>query len=352
MFLYIIEIMKGQKRGLISYLLIPLLFFISMFWKLAISLKNWGYSLNVFKQKKMKPYVVSIGNITAGGTGKTPLTIFLANQLTDPFAVIARGYKSNVKSDVVLANESSVFQEIGDELLIIKKRFPFSTVLASKDRKKAIEYVEKNNIPIVILDDAMQYRKIKKDLEIVVLNNKDPWGRGHFLPYGFLREPKKSLQRADLIVVNHVDKDIYSLKKEIRKYSKTNIVCFKHVMKSFKDINKNKRELKSKKIAAFCAIANPECFFSSLKELGFEIVLSLKLLDHEPIDNKKLSVFVDKAKKQGANYIVCTEKDIVKIDKVFQDVVYLEIDLEIVEGQDYWKNMVEKISKNVNKEGG
>ena len=356
LFLYIKEVIDRRKK---IVFLLAILSFISVFYRLIAFVRNALYDLKILKQvilKKIK--IISIGNIVAGGTGKTPFTIFLANHLNNAshlnkqkLAIITRGYKSKYENKSLIIDKHSKFisKDLPDEAMIFVNRVKEATVFIGKRKLLSIKKAQSLDFALAIIDDGFQTRGLKKDFEIVILNANEPFAKGYFLPRGYLRESHKSLKRSDFIVVNNAKNKILTLESEIRKYTNSPIIYTHPIANKFLDLYKNEMKLeKNAKVAIFSAIANPDHFFSTIKDLKFEIVNSLNLLDHAKIRDKQLDNFMQKSLKKGAKAIITTQKDAVKLDfnKTFSlPIVYLEIDLKITANEALFRGLVEKIMK-------
>ncbi|NGX34405.1 MAG: Tetraacyldisaccharide 4'-kinase [Candidatus Anoxychlamydiales bacterium] len=351
LFLYAKDVIDGKKK---NFFLSKFLTFLSVFFRFGSFFRNLLYDLNFLKAKKVKCRVVSIGNIVAGGAGKTPFTIFLAKKLIDKsrLAIITRGYKSKAETSQVVINKDSKFlaNEVSDEALVLKNHLKNTSIFIGKDKAKSALNASEMNFDLVLIDDGFQYRKLKKDVEIVIINAIDPFGKNSFLPKGFLRESPKNLKRADFIIINNANSKINSLEEEIKKYSNSPIIYSSFYSNKFLDFSKKEVKIdKNEKIAIFSAIANPDMFFSTLKEMDFEIVNFLDLLDHEKISEKKLDLFIKESILKGAKFIVTTEKDMVKLNpnmKAKLQVIYLEISLKITHNETHLVALVEKILQN------
>ena len=216
---YLQEVIEKKQRGIFPYLLQRFLSLISRIWGGLARLRNFFYDQQFFPSHKTNLFTISIGNIVAGGTGKTPLTLLLSNHLAQygSVAIATRGYLSAVEHESIslLATENHSWETIGDEARLLVKKATKCKVFVGKNRINSAMQAEKIGANFFVLDDGFQHRQLARDLDVIVLNGKDLFGRGKYLPYGFLRESERSLRRADLIVINHFDQ-ILSLEK-IRK---------------------------------------------------------------------------------------------------------------------------------------
>ncbi|NGX57079.1 MAG: Tetraacyldisaccharide 4'-kinase [Candidatus Anoxychlamydiales bacterium] len=329
-FLFIKKIIEEDKKGFFIFFIKIFLYFLSIFYKIAINFRNFLYDKNILKSKKLKPFIISIGNIVAGGSGKTPFTIFLANQIKNKkTAIVTRGYKSKLKTKSYLTKKNDTAKLIGDEAVLIKKNTDANLYIGN-NKILSCKNAMNNKNDIIILDDGFQSRYLKKDLEIVLINPKDVFKKKCFLPRGLFRESIKSLIRADIVVINNLksESDFEILKKEISKYTNAKIYYSIYENLGFYDINDQKIEFKSNKIASFSSIANPKAFFDTLEALNLEIVYKKEKLDHEKFLKNEIDEFVLNALKLGADYIIATEKDIIKLNKSERHnlpIIYLKI---------------------------
>ncbi|MBN2479823.1 MAG: tetraacyldisaccharide 4'-kinase [Parachlamydiales bacterium] len=352
-FSYVKNIIDGNKKGFLAFFIKSVLYLLSKIFSVIIYIRNFLYDKRLIKQIKVKPFIISIGNIVVGGTGKTPFTIYLAKKLSKKHkvAIATRGYgKKNKKNQIIDKNSQITFEDIGDEPYMMRNNFEDITFLIGKNRAGLIKQAESLGIDVVILDDGFQYRKLKKDLEIAVINADDPYGKNYFLPRGYLRDNKKSLNRADFFLINNFSNS-NSLQDEILKNFNKPIICAKYEAKNIKNIEYQNIFLKkTEKIAIFSSIANPKNFKNALESMGFEIVNSLDLSDHEKIKEKKLFEFIEDSIKKDAKYVLTTEKDIVKLPqniKTELPIYFLQIDLNVVSNSSYIDAFVEKIATKV-----
>lgn len=334
-------------------------YLLSLVYGFVIRIRNFLYDRNWLNIYHSEAFVVSIGNIVAGGVGKTPLTLKVAEMILNqniPLAILSRGYLSQFEhakvSTVLSRGEGPVFSSklCGDEPYLISKNVPKALFIVGKDRVQSAQKAEELNAKVLLLDDAMQHRRLHRNLEVIVLDAKDPFGKGYFLPRGFLREPLKALKRADLIVINHVQKkeEIKSLLQELNLISKAPIVLTKVKVRGFYDLQDQKYpSLKGIKVAAFCGLAKPYYFYDSLEEEEAQILLKKNLSDHGGIQEKALLAFCKQALSLGAKYIVCSEKDGVKISKESKfplPIVQMKIDLNIIDGEEEFQNIFNKVN--------
>ncbi|MBI5346820.1 MAG: tetraacyldisaccharide 4'-kinase [Chlamydiae bacterium] len=352
---FFLYIQNGIEQDRLPFFLKGLLYFLSFFWAVSSQIKNFLYDRKVFKSKKIeKICVISVGNIVVGGSGKTPFTILLTKKLLNQNRVIiSRGYQSKSEQKSLVATDftKTSAEEIGDEPFLLLKQLKVPLIVG-KDRLASLEIAKSLKAKVAILDDGMQYRRVYKDFEIVILNALDLFGKNNFLPRGFLREGPKNLKRASLIVINNVrnEEHFTELKKEVDRFFKGPIIGTKPKIACFYDLDDKEIALEAgSKIFAFCAIAHPEPFFDLLKEAGFNIEKNLILLDHEKIDCDEMKKLSNEAKSQGAKCIICTQKDVVKLDKnktVSLPIYACAIDLKIVANESIFNEFLAQMERS------
>ena len=333
---------KLQNELFLIYKKIKPIFFIktllslgSIFYFLGYKTRLLLYTLGILKTKKLSPIVISIGNLTCGGTGKTPLTIETARYfITKGYkvAILSRGYKRRItiKKNILVSDGEEIladYETSGDEPYLIAKSVPKAIVLSGTDRIQAAQSAIKLKAQILILDDGFQYLKLYRNENILVLNGEKPFDNNYLLPAGELRELPDSIERATAIVLSNpksTESKINVLNK-IKRYTDSKpIVEMTYKIKKLKGINIvktiNPSEIKDKRIIAFSGIGNPSLFNNSLTEAGLNIFEHIIYADHYDYDFKDLNQIIDAAKKQNIEDIVTTEKDAVKIEYLCESV--------------------------------
>ncbi len=273
-----------------------------------IKLRNTLFDKNILKSYATPPLVISVGNIEAGGTGKTPFTIGLASELIKrghKVAIVTRGYRGQLKgAHIVSAHHTAA--EVGDEPLLMARYAP---VIKSPDRVEGAWLAhEQLGSEIVILDDGFQHRRIRRDLDIVLISKDN----NHMIPRGSLREPASGLERADFIV--HTKESQGSPRAEQRP-------------SHFVDIHGASQSLdtiKGKRVLAFCGIAKPNPFFKSLRALGAEVE-ELVFGDHHELSEKELK----RIQHADADYVIMTEKDMIKLKETPANWLALAIRMDV-----------------------
>jgi tetraacyldisaccharide 4'-kinase len=270
---------------------------------------------------------MSIGNIVAGGVGKTPVVIKLAQELSKYGVpgIVLRGYRSAAehgKKPVILSigNGPQLPSAIvGDEAYLLSQNVPQAIVCVGKNKVHGAQIACELGADWILLDDGLQHRRLGRDIELIVVNAADPFGKGYFLPRGYLRDEINALKRADLILISE-NAGALSLEDEakIQKISSAPMIKMRQEISAFLDWDGNflGLNLKEKKVGIFCGIGDPKRFHQSLARLGAEIVGSLHFPDHLAEDGPKMRKFIKECKEKGAELILCTEKDRVKLSEM------------------------------------
>ncbi len=327
--------------------LAPLFFLPSLLYGSVIRCRNRAYRKGLFSSYRSSAFVISIGNIVAGGSGKTPFTDLIVKEFlkTGKTAILSGGYRSQVsrKNGPVIVDDRFSASFYGDEPYLLHRRNPTVPVIVGKERTASAKMAEALGMECLVLDDGMQHRKLYRDVNIVLIDGKDPFGGEALLPLGFLREPLKELKRADLIVINHASEKSDVLEKTLSRYTEAPCLYVRLRKERIYDFLTNQEvSFEGEKIAAFCGIAKPDYFFRQLEREGGEIVWSEKREDHAPVGITDLHRMMRKAREKGASLLVCTEKDAVKIPEGFQGLlplVVFSVSSEVIRG----KEILEKV---------
>lgn len=284
---------------------------------------------------KLPAPVISIGNLSTGGTGKTPVTIWMCEFLLEiglhP-AVLTRGYgrRGNSSSPVpLLGNPAELSDLFGDEPVMISQRLPFTPVWVGKDRAASGKAaLAKSAVDVFVLDDGFQHLALYRDLDIVLLDCRSPFGNGFTLPAGPLREPASNLKRADAFVITHVDRDAdaTALKERLeRLFPGIPVFTCRHKARG---ISLRKGEpafdlsaLRDRSALVFAGIAGPEGFFKEIREAGIRICESFGFPDHHRYTAGDFSRIFQAASEHGAEVIITTAKDAVRIPLLYRSAV-------------------------------
>lgn len=328
----------------------------SYLWSLIYSLRRNFYKYGFFKQNHFMVPVVSIGNLTFGGTGKTPFTIWLAeelNNLNKSIMVLTRGYKGKLeKSHGIIQGEESYKndpQDFGDEPLLIARKVKKGAVVVGRNRSENLKYYFPLVKPdIILLDDGFQHLKLHQNFSIVLFDALLPIENYEVAPLGYLREGFHALKDADAVVISRSDQADFEqkqkLKNLIKSYLKkdTPIAEIKYEPKGLYNPQFKKvmeiSELKGRKVIALAAIASPESFFRLIESYGAIIVDKLIYSDHYYFTPEDINNILFKATALGA-IVISSEKDIVKIRRISLEarILFIDIKVSFIEGEESLK---------------
>ncbi len=335
-------------------------------YQVIVQLRNALFDQHLLRAWKSPVPVVSIGNLSAGGTGKTPLTDWVVKYYLSTGckpAIISRGYRRESKGVQLVSDGQKVLlssRESGDETAMLAWNNPDAIVIVAKKRKEAVKFLMKHfagKMPsIIILDDAFQHRQIQRELNIAIINTSEPFLKAKMLPEGRMREPLKNLSRADLIVLNKIDdpEKAEAIELKVRETNKpvikariaiAELVCFSGDFTSSEEapppVNIN--------ALAFAGISSPHSFLDSLKKEGVTIAAHRFFHDHEPYNAKKLTAICREAESKGLS-LITTEKDYFRMlgrPELIRIITarpcyYLKIKTDIFEGKDILQTMLRK----------
>ncbi len=280
-------------------------------YRLVVQLWQASYRWFPSRKKSVGARVISVGNITCGGTGKTPLAVKLAQLLTEEgkkVAVLTRGYGQ-------------------DEIEELRKKLPGIPILVGRDRVRAAkEAIAKHGAQILILDDGFQHIRLHRDLDVVTLNATEPFGPGGLLPLGTLREPLENLSRAQLFVLTKCDvgsKNVHWIRQKLNTL-KPNATIFEavHQPLGFIDpLKKRRMELgavRNRKVGALSGIGDPYSFEKTVEFLGADILLAARYDDHHPFKESEIAHFVKQCRQLGLHEAITTEKDFFRIAPILE----------------------------------
>jgi tetraacyldisaccharide 4'-kinase len=350
-------IYQKQKRLWLRMLLFPLTL-LSLPYEWGVRIRTILYSINLWKAKRLPCRVISVGNITVGGTGKTPLVIVLAKGLMGrgiPTAVLSRGYRRKGSSRPLVSDGKTVLlspQEAGDEPFQMAQALKGIPVLVGKNRFANGQLaLQRFNIRGVLLDDGYQHLQLHRDLNVLLIDSEIGFGDHNLLPRGILREPLEHLHRADLFLLTKVEdpENCRPLEKMLREIHPSSPVFHSHYEPQGLIGSDGKwiglQALKGKKVLAVSGIANPAYFSFLLRKCGMEIVGEMIFPDHHRFTSKDL-IAIEKESK-GADWIVTTEKDIVKLGEMRvgrPPLLALRIEMKIWEEEEFYKKVMEIFS--------
>lgn len=329
------DLLSGRRTGLGASTLRGTLSVAAQIYSTVMRLRNIAYDHNWLKKQPAPVPVISLGNITTGGTGKTPMAAWLADWLTSQQlrpGLLSRGYRSLTSDDAADAAGGSDLPRRtlrdhdpadagNDEKLVLDRLCPGVPHLQQRDRvNSARRIVKEFGCNVLILDDGFQHRRLSRDLDLLLIDAMQPWGYGHVLPRGLLREPKVGLLRADLVIITRADQcsesDRQQLKAEIAKLRGADpCVEVAFTPQRLVELTGTPRpldDLKGKRITAFCGIGNPSGFQKTLASIGMTTDLQVYPDHHhyQPADLRHLQAI---AAATSSDFVLTTLKDLVKI---------------------------------------
>jgi tetraacyldisaccharide 4'-kinase len=344
---YLYELATDRQQGSLAGLIKFFLFILSLLYGLSVTIVI--FFMHLFSQR-LSCKVISVGNITLGGTGKTVLVEYLARYLKNQgrtIAVLSRGYKRNTKYKIPNAQFGYPF--MGDEPYMLRKKLSQVPVIVDNNRIRATrKAIMEHATDTVILDDGLQQWRIKKDLEIVTIDATNPFGNLHLLPRGILRQPLSTLANTDIFVLTktNLNPDITDLKGYLEKLNPRALICeAKYQPAGFyrlgqdKEICREVGQLREQPQALLCGIADPDSFENLIRSLEIEVKAFFSFPDHHPYVPSELERIIREAQLKGAKGIITTEKDAVRLEGVLElvpsllTIFVLSINLEIVQDE-------------------
>ena len=337
-----------KKSNKLFFIIFPILYFLSKVYSVILRIAKFCYKKGILYSYRPKVKIISIGNITLGGTGKTPLTEWIAKLLIKnnmKVGVIIRGYKKPKNSNVLF--DTSYFS-LGDEAAMLKENIPEACVYVGRDKIASAKHLEDESLEIGIVDDGFQHWRLKRDLNIVAIDSTMDLFSQYLLPLGKLREPIESLKRADIFVLTKTDAGIENseiLKKKLREI-KLNALIVSSVykplsfynLKSGTSIELDSKVLKNKKVFIVAGIVNPLYFDKLISELGVKIEREFVYPDHHSYTIDDVRAISQLAKERSVSTIITTQKDAVRLQHLVEsfgliDVFTLKIELVINENE-------------------
>lgn len=312
-------------------------------------------ALQRIKRVQLPVKVISVGNITWGGTGKTPFVALVARFLSQEGrhpAVLTRGYGRQGSK----RGAGNAAQAMGDEPAMLARKLPGVPVIVDSDRRRAaMRAVREYGADTVVLDDGFQQWRLKKDLDIVTIDAVCPFGNGRLIPRGILREPPGSLRRADVVVLTKTNLagDLNSLKSRLAHINPAAaVMTARHTAVTLRDIVKPQSlisldSLRGRTVAVFSGIADPASFENLLSSAGVSFGMCARYQDHHAYSQKDIDTLLDRCRAQNVGIAVTTEKDASRISPdMLRDAgmtfLFLQIEIEVTEG---WNEFVQRLRK-------
>ena len=305
------------------------------------------YRRGVLKTSQLAAPVISVGNITAGGTGKTPLVEYLARAVHQDgrrVCVLTRGYGREKAGRVMVSDGECMLaseREAGDEPRLLAERLRgVAAVISDANRFAAGQWAMKElGSEVFVLDDGFQHLNLQRDLNIVTIDATRPWGDRRLLPWGRLREPTRGLSRADCVVITRADQSdgVQALQEEIKAlvpngqvFTSQMYTCgFKQVGVSFSEDHGGLTGEIAQPVGTFCAVGNPAAFIQQLRDAGYDPVSTTVFPDHHRFSEYEIASIVRKAKAAGATSLITTAKDAVKLREFSFELPCYVLEIEI-----------------------
>ena len=372
---FVVDVVYDRINNNVADIIGFVLNLFSILFAQIIKIRYFLYDKRLLKNNPLGCLVIVVGNITVGGTGKTPVVEKLAKTLQHngrKVGIISRGYKSKKESltkkmlrfitngevapPKVVSDGKNVLlgsKLAGDEPYMLAKNLPGVVVVCDKNRVKAGYFAIKDfGCDTLVLDDGFQYLKLKGSLNICLVDSTNPFGNEHLLPRGILREPLHRLSKADYILITKTKniQQCEELHRTIRKHNTLAKMTYcTHTPRFLVDIKsqgeKNLNFIKGKKVAIFSGIAYPESFEGTIKEQGADIIYTKRFLDHHRFSKGEIKTVFMEAFASGAEMILTTEKDAVRLPKIFPKIplYYLRLEIDLLSNEEDFNALAERI---------
>jgi tetraacyldisaccharide 4'-kinase len=375
---FVIDVIIHNRRGIRANVCRGIFWCLSKVYSRVVESRLYFYRERFIHDHHLGVPVISIGNLTVGGTGKTPVVELFAKALRDRgrrVAVLSRGYKSKrvvrppwwrrLAKKLGLANYSSTPPRVvsdgkstiplldshtaGDEPWMLASNLAGVSVVVDRNRVKAGRYAIKElGADVLLLDDGLQYLKLKHRHDIVLVDRTAPFGTGFLLPRGTLREHPRNLRRASYIFITKSDGESEKLIKRIRRYNKVAeiIECRHRPLHLVNIVTKEVIPLsaiENKYVGAISGIAIPESFESGLRKLGAKVEVTARFADHHRFEEAEVRQFVERCVRRDLHYIVTTEKDFVRFPKLPEydiPICFLRVEIEITRGREVFDKIM------------
>jgi tetraacyldisaccharide 4'-kinase len=373
---FFLEVVFEERHDYKAKITRAVLFFLSKIFAVLVKIRRALYNFRILRDKTLGVQVIAIGNLTVGGTGKTPVVEKFARELRDAgrnVAILSRGYRSKptpfhqkILNKILLREDQTPPRIVsdgksllldselaGDEPYMLASNLKDVVVLVDKDRVKSGRYaIEKFGCDTLLLDDGFQYWSLRgRRHDVVLIDRQQPFGNEHLLPRGTLREPPSHLARANTIFITKSDGNTAALRERISKLNSVAAIieCIHHPL-YFEDVFTGERKgldfLAGKKVASLSGIAQPESFEQSLIKLGSELVYAKRFADHHRFTQQEILNAINRSKKRQAEIILTTQKDAVrfpKLDRRDLPIFFMRVEIKIVSGANDFQDCVRKI---------
>jgi tetraacyldisaccharide 4'-kinase len=340
----------------------PLLLPFSAGFRFGVALRHVAYERGWFKTRHLARPVVSVGNLTVGGTGKTPLVACVANILLrrgwKP-SILTRGYGRSSKAEMIVvppgAGRHANAQEIGDEPALLARMLPKVPLVVCADRFRGGQAAEECfQVDAHILDDGFQHLALARDVDLLALDATQTISDRHLLPAGRQREPLSALRRAQMVVVTRTDSaDPQPLQDLVLKiHPAAKVFRARTVLIRWTNVWSGEpisiEEIHARKVAAYCGVGNPRAFFADLRRWGFNVIAEDAFPDHHVYTGEEIQRFVENACKQGAAALLTTQKDAVKFPREWAPqlpILACEVIAQITDAGDFETTLLAYLDK-------
>lgn len=332
----------------------------SLLWPLAlpyglvVRARAQAYRRGIFRPKRIDGVVISVGNLTVGGTGKTPMVLWIAQRLLaegKKVGILTRGYRGKVAPAAEGQKTGAKSASTSDEVRLLRARLGEGVAIGvGADRFAKGRELVRGGVQWFVLDDGFQHRQLARDVDIVLIDATNPFGGKHLLPAGRLREPRSALERADIIVITRSD-HAPAIEAAVSQDSAAPIFYAKAHLDSIQAVNEpgaeavSLPEVRKKKLFAFCGIGNPFAFLADLHDWGFQVVGRAFFRDHHRYTQQDAFAIEGEARRLGAEALICTEKDAFNLDGVRWNelpALYCRISLGIGGEEEFWRAVIAK----------
>ena len=340
-----IDIISGKNHGPVAGLIRLALVIPSVFYTGVIGLRNICYNLGILKVHRFDIPIICVGNLTAGGTGKTPMVIWLCKYLQIKglsVGLLSRGYKGDDEGT-------------NDEMRLLEDSLGSTRFYVGSDRVASAKTAIDDGVMAIVMDDGYQHRRLGRCLDILMVDGLCPFGYGKILPAGLLREPVGGAKRAGIAAISRADiageSKIEQIKTKLKSINKDMpVITCTHKPENVYSADGVKvplEELAGKPVTAFCSIGNPAGFVATLEKLGAEVRGRYFFDDHSDYDNERIDILRQLSDDAGEQWLITTEKDWVKLRELPEAATvgrlyWLEIELEITSGQEVLEQVIDK----------
>jgi tetraacyldisaccharide 4'-kinase len=336
----------------------------SLLWPLSLPygllalLRAGAYRKGILRQHRLPGVVISVGNLTVGGTGKTPMVLWIAERLLaegKTVGILTRGYRGKTVGASAKTSQTTARPRVvstSDEVQLLQSRLGERVLLGvGADRYKSGLALADGGVNWFILDDGFQHFPLARNVDIVLIDASKPFGGGHLLPAGRLREPRAALERSDLVVIarsNHAP----AIESVVRRYSAAPIFYAHTELASIYSPahpQSTTSEARSKTFFAFCGIGNPAAFIADLRDWGFQVAGHRFFSDHHRFSESDIAEIEKQARKLGATALICTEKDKFNLKEAppSMDLWICSISLHVDKADDFWQALMKKAQSRI-----